>query len=470
MQPIWRLEPTNFLEGSAIDPFNTTAQPITAEADTLLKYYASFLSSGYTPYKLQHLPGKLRAVTPIQSVLEDHMSSAMRFDHCLYALYAFASVRLFHVMKIRLKGIKSPPFYMAQAVAALRRRLEECQKSNAPIDRATISAIAQLALADWTSGDLVNAKVHISTLANLLGYIDVDDVRGRFIIETTRTADFQVALEDGSLPLLSAVSSFEPLSEERIMWLKGQVKQATEEEKAKPNDLPSRLGQEPTQPSEILDDLQLTLDYRMGWALEDILETDIIEPGLNPVVRSMLDVTTIGKAVWRLGVASVADARYMCRWGRAQLHCLHTYGFDHCEDNPTLQMLLTNCVRLALLVVGTLCTNRLSKRTTRRIGFEQFEACRHIDLNLQMPRLAWLAYLWALVTAATVAEHDSEVRQWLVSRAADTAIQLGLTSYEELDEAMIGFLYSWTFSIQVMREIPELVSTRLPASREVHDC
>lgn len=72
-----------------------------------------------------------------------------------------------------------------------------------------------------------------------------------------------------------------------------------------------------------------------------------------------------------------------------------------------------------------------------------------------MPRLAGTAYIWALV-----AEHSSEVKMWLITRAADTAIQLGLTTYEDLDQAMIWFLYSWTFSIQAMREILDLIDLR----------
>lgn len=337
MQSKWHPEPVNFLEGSAVDPFNTIVHPMTAEADVLLKYYSAFVSTGHTPYKLQHLPGKFRGLMPIPSVIDDHMSSAIRYEHCLYALFAFTSVRLSHVMKVRLRGIKSPHFYMVQAVSTLRRRLEEIQKSDAPIDRATIGAIAQLALADWTSGDLAKARIHINTLANLLGYVDIGDVRGCFKIETTRTADFQMALEDGTVPLLSAQPSFEPMPVERIRWLEDQVSQAAADEKLESKDVASRLGREPTLPSEILDDGHLTLDYRMGWALEEMLETDVVDHGLHPIIRSMLDVTTIGKAVWRLGVASVADARYMCRWGRTQLHCLHTYGFDHAGDDPTPQ-------------------------------------------------------------------------------------------------------------------------------------
>ena len=461
MQYKWQLDPANFLEGSAVDPFNCAVRPMTAEADTLLKYYSAFVSSGYTPYKLNHLPSKFQSVTPIGTIMDDYMSNAIVHEHCLYALFAFTSVRVFHIMKLRLKGLKSPQYYMTQAVASLRVRLEEIQRSEAPIDRATIGAIAQLALADWTKGDLATARIHLNTLASMLGYVDIEDVRGRFMIETIRTADFQVALEDGSLPLLSAVPSFEPMPRERIRWLEEQVKQAAFLEKNEPDNVASRLGREPTPPSEILDDLQITLDYRMGWALEELLKSGDVESGLNPIIHCMLDVTTIAKAVWRLGVASIADARYMCRWGRTQLHFLHTYGFDHAGDDPTPQALLTNCVRLALLIVGTLCTNRLSKRTAGRIGFELCEACRHIDPSLPMSRLAWTAYLWALITAATVTDDVSDIRGWLISRAADIAFNLDLTSYEDLDEAMVGFLYSWTFSIQVMREVLDMVDARL---------
>ena len=460
MQSEWLLNPVSFLKGSAVDPFNSTIRPMSTEANSLLKYYSGFVSSGYITFKLQHLPAKFRNLLSIQAINDDYLSNAVQYEHCLFALYAFSAVRLSHVMKIRLMGLRSPQYYMAQAVTALRHRLDELQQSGSAIDRATIGAIAQLALADWTAGDLTTARIHVNSLVSTLGFVDIEDVRGRFMIETIRTADFQIALEHGSFPLLSAVPSFEPMSRERLKWLGEQVREALTAEKAQSPDIASRLGRETPRPSELLDDLDITLDYRMGWALEEILNTDLIDSGLHPVIQADLEVLTIAKTVWRLGVASVADARYMCRWGRTQLHFLHTYGFEHAADEPTPQASLTNCIRLSLLIIGTLCTNRMSERTTHLIVFELFEACRCFDLSLQMPRLARLAYLWSLVTAATVADETPQTRTWLINRAADTAIQLDLTKYEELDEAMIGFLYSWTFSIQVMRDVLDAIDSR----------
>ena len=64
------------------------------------------------------------------------------------------------------------------------------------------------------------------------------------------------------------------------------------------------------------------------------------------------------------------------------------------------------------------------------------------------------------MTAAMVAEDGSEARSWLLHRAADIAMQLDLTSYEELDEVMTGYLYSWTFSIAVMRDILDIIDSR----------
>ena len=461
MKSVWRLSAANIIEGSSIDPFNISTQPMSKETDVLLSYYASFVLSGHIPYKLQYLPHKFRAITPTQEVRQGAMTDAMQYEHCLYAMFAFASARLYHIMKLRLEGLKSPQYYMAQAVKALRHRLEDIERSNMPVDMATISAMATLALADWTTGDLNTARVHLGILGKMLDYVDFENPGGRFLIEKIRTADFQVAMENGDYPMLSAVPSFEPMAPERLGWLGSQVAAAAAADSEMSQQTALMLGREPKMPLEILEDVHETLDYRMGWTLEEILKSDdIIDRGLHPPIRVMLDVATVCKCVWRLDVGSLRDARWSCRTGRTQLHWLHTYRFKHAADVPTTQTLLTDCVRLALLIVGTLCTNRLSNRPARRIGLELAKACRRLGPDPELCQLGSRAYLWSLITAATVATEGSATRLWLVDRAANVAIKLGFTSYGEIHESMLGFLYTWTFYLPAMRELIKVINDR----------
>jgi hypothetical protein len=454
MQATWRLTTSNFLEGSAVDPFNITVRPMTNEVASLFSYWSSVITSGGNAYKLQTLPDRVKSVTPIYAVRDEYLSNALRYDHCLYAISSFVSSRLQHVNKLQLKGLQNPAHYMAKSVGLIRRRLEECGNSDSEVDNPTIGAIALIALADWTSGDLAAARIHLKTLSKLIDLIDFNSPTGSYMIESIRTADFQVAVEGHTKPMLCAVPSFEPLSRERITELKQEIQIAIQKGSIQDAGVASHLGYDLPPPDDILGDLARTLDLRLGWALEKILDTNTFASTLHPIIRNMLDVITIMKAVWRLETAEVKDARYMCRWGRTQGHFLFTYGYNHADDDPTPQVLLTDCVRIALLVVLTLSTNRMGRRAAQRIGYELFEACQRYDFEVSASDvLAGKAYLWALMTAAVAVEDGTFVKYWLLQQAASTALHLDLTSYEDLHEAMTGFLYSWTYSLQTMRDV-----------------
>jgi hypothetical protein len=434
----------------------------------MLSYFGSTQTAGGNAYKLQYLPRNLRNVTPVNAVRDEYIANALQYEYCLYALFSYMASRLYHVTKLRLKGLKDPSYYHAKSIALLRERLEECQNTGEPIDNATIGAIVQIALADWTKGDLAAARIHLKTLADLMQYVDISTPTGRFMSETIRTADFQVAVEGDTQPLLSAVPSFEPVSRERIIQLEKEVANDIQSSPPEYISIAAALGESQQLPEDVLADLPRTLTLRMGYALEEILKTDtIINPALHHIIRNMLDCLTVAKAVWILQTATLKDTGWHCRTFRTQGHWLFTYGYAHAYDTPTPRNLLTDCLRLALLIALSLCTNRMASRAAQNIDHRLLLACQKYEMGSSVAgELGQNTYLWCLLTGALVAEEGSDVKMWFMSRAADAVVMAGLEAFDDVHEAMSGFLWSWTYYLPTVRGVLEIVDLR---SGEVWD-
>ncbi len=177
---------------------------MTEDVDILMKYFAAAQSAGGNAYKLHLLPSYVQDVVHIDRFVQLSWSNYLRYEHCMYAMMAFMAVRLLVVTKVRLSTIKSPEHYMEKAITSLRQKLQDCQNPGLEVDPATISAMNQIALADWTSGNLAAARIHLQVLSNLVQYIDVEQARGRLMVESIRTLDLQVALEMKEAPFLTS--------------------------------------------------------------------------------------------------------------------------------------------------------------------------------------------------------------------------------------------------------------------------
>ena len=143
----------------------------------------------------------------------------------------------------------------------------------------------------------------------------------------------------------------------------------------------------------------------------------------------------------------------MCRTARSMVHRLWTYGWDHANDPDDLEHMLTDCVRLALLIMLTLATNRMASRAVIALGQDLCTACQRLELPGDATELQRRTYLWILVTGVLVAMEASPEKSWLLYEAAITASGQGLTSYEALHEAMTEFIYSWTMQMQNLQQV-----------------
>ena len=457
----WFVTPVNTVSHSTVDPFNTTLVPITEEVDTLMKYFAAAQSAGGNAYKLHLLPEYVQDAVMVDRVVQSFWNNFLRYEHAMYAMMAFMAVRLLVITKVRLSNIKSPDHYMQKAITSLRRRLQECQNPALEADHATMGAMTQIALADWTSGNLGAARIHLSVLSNLVQHVDVEEMTGRLMVESIRTVDLQVALETRQMPFLPAAPSFEPLSRGRINQVKRLLDHVARNNRtmneSSPDDMATRLGQDPKPPHDILEDCSITLDFRLGNKLEEALESDILYPSIRPVLRNVLDCLTLAKFLWRTSEATSKDVRWMCRTARTMVHHLWTYGWDHANDPHDTQHRLTDCVRLALVILLTLATNRLASRAVGGLGQELYMAYQRLEMPCNASKLQRRLYLWTLITGVFVARESSHEKSWLLYEAAAAARGLGLTSYEALHDAMTDFIYSWTMQMESLQQVASMI-------------
>ena len=472
LQSQWRIPRAKVKLGSGHDPFNSTAVSVTDEAQTLISYYSAAQANGGNAYKLHLLPPYLdRNVLKVDQIIQSYLENYLRYQHAMWAMMAFMAVRLIVISKVKLANVKSPQYYMQQAIHALRKRLLECEHTGLELDLGTIGAIHQIALADWTAGDLETARIHLKVHSNLVQYINHEHVRGRFMIESIRTLDLQVALETGELPHLPAAPSFEPMPPARIKEMRRLLDHVADKEE-KRRDFAACLGRDFPPPNEILADCDVTLDLRLGTELEAVLATDILSPSIKPTIRNVLDCLTVAKVVWRTKDALPKDARCMCRTARTMVHHLWTYGWDRATDSPNQPHKLTDCVRLTLIILLTLATNRMASRAVGVLGKQLFAACGRLRLCDTAVEQERKLYLWTLLTAILVAKEGTDQKNWLLHEAAIIACGLDLTSYEALHEAMTEYIYSWTMQKQTLQEVVKAMDSdirvRMYAAGTIH--
>ena len=470
-RPRWRLTLPTALS-STVDPFNSTPVRLTDEAKILMNYFSAAQSAGGNAYKLHLLPDYVQDAVRVNSVVWAAEDVYLQYEHCMYSMMAFMSVRLLVITKVRLNSLKEPEYYMKKAIMSLRRKLRECENSGLELDYATIGAMTQIALADWAAGNLLTARIHLKVLSTLVPYVDLEQPRGRHLIEAIRTLDLQVALEARKLPFLSAAPSFEPLSRTRISQIKGLLDLVAEKATCSRNqgceELAIRLGRDPTPPADIMADCDITLDFRLGTKLEQALETGVLQPSIHPIIVDVLDCLTIAKLVWRTKQATAKDARWMCRTARTMVHCLWTYNCDQMGLYNDFRHHLTNCVRLALVIMLTLATNRMASRAVAVLGEELCMACQQVNISGNASDLEQQMYLWTLLTGLLVTSKGSYEHEWFLCEASTTSSGLGITTYELLHEVMTGFLYSWTMQMQSLQEVIRAIeygSSRSPGAR-----
>jgi hypothetical protein len=465
LQGNWRVVNNNFIQGASIDPFARTAVAMNTDHEAFLKYYSIAQMGGGNLYKLHYLPSHVQEIIRPEVIRDEIMANAFLHKHCLYALMAFMSVRMLVVSRRKVTVLKGPTYYMHMAICTLREKIIEHEKSGTAIDRNTICGILQIALADWTSGDLSAARAHIRVLAQLMPFVCRRDDRGMNLNEIIRTLDLEVALESSTTPFLPAMADPDPMTHFRLDQIKRRLNVvAAHYEPSSQSALPFgnqyALSGILSKPTDIMADLTTTLDFRIGTVFEEALDANVLEEAFHPTLRDFIDCLTVAKYVWRTPDATVKDARWMCRAARLAIHQMLAYTCDLPHHRQNVRSALTECTRLALLIMLTLATNRMAVRAVKSLGQGLRLACARADRHLMESDVENKLFLWALMTAAFALADSNNDTLWLIRRAARLAyLRLGLASLEELHETMTLFLYSCSMQASTLREVMVYVDT-----------
>jgi hypothetical protein len=116
---------------------------------------------------------------------------------------------------------------------------------------------------------------------------------------------------------------------------------------------------------DILSDASTTMDFSLGSGLERALEANVIQPDLAFILEDLLDVVTVAKHVWRTPNGTRDDADWMCKRARAVCHRLLAIPSQLPFPETSAHAAKTEALRLALLLMVTRCTNRMTFRSAQ---------------------------------------------------------------------------------------------------------
>ena len=427
---------------------------ITSEELRVIEYYRFALSSGGNAWNSEVLPAKLRSSKQATSMAVCNMMTrnALAHVHCMYALKAFISIRMRVISNMRTSSERDALFHMCQAISAIRKVLLETQKAHKVVEWFTILSIHQLTMANWYSGDLEAARAHIGAVASLEMQLSPEEPWQGFMMESMRTADIQVAIELGTTPHIPAKSpdkaSFSTRLREMQAYLRQEAAGISDHQDVQALHSPeqSRFHQE-----NVLADAAVTMNLKLGLGLHVACKCNVLDGGMRSIILDFVDCLTIAKFVWRTSLAQKEDAAYMCTLARFLEHKLATY-----TPLPRVSDVvrhLSECVRLALLIMLTCARNRMSRRALPRVGSDLVGALNrlqecwpHLDrdsliLDDCYPRNL---LLWLYATAA-FALHDCSEEIYLCGCAATLAsMSPSCGDYGSLHQVMSRFVYSST--------------------------
>jgi hypothetical protein len=449
----------NFIQGSSVDPFARTPVAMNTDYDILLKYYLTAQMEGGNLLNLSFFPSHVRNIVRPEVIRDEIVTNAILHKQCFYALMAFMSVRMSVISKTHLTALKPAPYYMYLAISALREKILEHQKSQSMVDRKTICGMLQIALAEWTAGNLVAARTHIRVLVQLMPVSCLKDDQGMNLTEIIRVLDLEVALELSSMPFLAPPKDPDPIPSFHYDQITQRLKIALENHERNRESVHNackqyNLSSTSSKPTYILADVATTLDLRLGYGYEEAINPDILDENFAPILRDLIQCLAVAKYIWCTPYATTNDARWMCRTARSVVHRLTIYSCDRRQHMHTSTSALTECTRFALLIMLTLAMNRMADRAVTNLGQELRLACARVDRNVLESDMANKVFLWTLVTGAFALRNSSKDELWFIHQAAHlSSSRLGLASSNALHETMTLFLYSCSMQMPTLNRV-----------------
>lgn len=474
----------NYIPASAVDPFSATPIALTRSVETLIRYHIVMSATGSHNDKAEVLPPHLQPVHRYHKVREALFTRCMQGKVDLAGLLVVMSARMVYMSRIPVIGGVGPETYMQMALTAVREQMQDCQTKGLPRN-VLVRGIHSLALAACISQQYEEAATHIRAAKSLVHLLDESDPLDSFIAEGLFNVDRMISIETGWVPQFQLLFDPGPLDHSRLSFIKHEIADyASGRRHPTPN--PPTPVPDACDPSssimpqyvEFLADASLTLHHRLGRGLEQVLQTDLIQPILASIFRDTLDCLAVAKYVWRTSDANRSDADWMCKRMRAICHrlLLLPASLPYCD--ATSETMKTEALRLALFLVVVRCTNRTSYRTAQPNMRRLQEALSGIDTNwartslpevtqsqsfetacsprstttsspcspppMSSPLLENSLLLWVLMIGHFASQGQPE-ELWFLTRAAFVAeFHLGLKNYDDLQDFMMDYLYSST--------------------------
>ncbi|OQV03138.1 hypothetical protein CLAIMM_08223 [Cladophialophora immunda] len=340
--------------------------------------------------------------------------------HMLSLLTATAA-RMEEVSKKTISHHHTARNLMTRAIPHIRRHLQLFP--DLILDKQVILDIFYLGACEWYLDDHESARTHQRAAGNLINSLDPRLPFDAFVKETIVYNDIFLAVEMGRKPLLVRDWDATPLGSQRRQHIS--------------QSLSANVPQ-----------------CCLGRGFLDPNQNDIFRFEMNLILCSLIPWIDVGRHALQTRILTVEDSEWICSKGQAMLHdLLLSVTIPNFEsENKSPSRAREECVRLSLIIVMSFVSTQMSWRSGK---VNASRVWKILDSNGG----SWGSQahnqmkLWVIVTCILAASEDDELEDWLLNAAVDTSKDLGLTTYDELHQAMSAYLYSPRFQHNILLEI-----------------
>ncbi|KAL2426000.1 hypothetical protein ABEF95_008855 [Exophiala dermatitidis] len=460
----------NFTAYDCVDPFSATPIQITPKIHSILQYTLRIYPYSGNNFKLAHLPPHVQSTIsrfPIKEVVERSVYK----EHHLYAIMAGMVARLKHCFDVSIFGDDADEL-RATASYHLRQELIRAARTGY-IDKQTILDILFLVVNEVQYGRYDDARKHLQIVGKLFHLLDQNEHLDRWISETAAHVDNQLALTTATHPVIKRSFQPGPMLPERMATLRREAQRMRLQGVMRPSSVVPRGPKASLGLTDTIADLAETLDVRMGTAFTYGLKVGLYSGATAPIISDLVDCIEIAKVVWLSPLAVCFDAEWLCRKARALLRALVFMAPEN-NTGPTIVADCTECLRICLLIMMThACT--LVGFHTARTNARRLQKAQEAAFAAWCPAIGWTKdcvplvpgsrlsmyehthaglALWGTLIGVWSADGLPE-QEWFIVRAVNMSRYFGFTTYEDLHNHMVHYLYSSSFQERSLRMVAE---------------
>lgn len=404
--------------GSPVDPFKSSSVPLTSEVFGFLRYFTESFLSAAIQTQVQN------ALSPKKLPTSEHIASKRIVQGCvadethMYSVLALTSHQIKYLIGHKLPRIDGPAFYMAKALAGLRKSLDEVDAG--ALGQQAVLDTAWMGTAEAYMGNFAGALAHYRIslyIANRLGGFDKIDP---FVREICRIGDIFISSLTLTSPIFGLVGDPGPISHDFRAEIERRV-------------LPQR---------------------RMGIAFLE--HGELWDEAMADFISEIVDLAQAAQFLWAFPDADVAAEDR--DWVLQRSHALTYKSLGMVPESPvaTLEEAIQECCRLCFVLwlfyvlAGTAGVpddrNPGSLKRVRNIMPEHRrrlrESVERVDtLALDIHERRWGPYddlmLWVLAFGTLSSKAEG---CWFAGELAAEAKKRGIWTFDSLVGKIGGYL------------------------------